>query len=446
MSKLIDKVSVPSTKTELDLFQVPPTQVAVQQSRWKEVHLQNPCTNEGPYTFHISPDPQMMHLAKNYLFMQFRIRRGDNTALVAPGVEGVVPANIDSVGPINLLGKTFFRQIKLFLNGTEVFDSGTNYAYRSFLETELNYGTDAKASQLKAALYDKDKPYDHLDDANNTGWQNRRNVFRNGGWVQLMAPIHCDLFMQDRYLVNNVDVRLVLYRNTDPFCLMTFANADRNYKIEVNAMRWYVKGVDVIKSVGLSLEKTMRQYTAKYPVRRVEIKNVHASAGRRETPENAIFNGQVPRRLIIGCVAAGAYHGTYGTSPFNFQNYNVSEISVTAAGETYPSKPLSLDFANNAYIRGFLQLFEGLGVGCEDKGNGIDLQSFASGCCLYPFDLSPDEDDGSHWDLVRDGATSVDIKFAEALPEGGVEVIVYAEFDNLITLDYNRNPYTDYKA
>lgn len=445
MSKLIDRVSVPSTKTELDLFQVPPTQVAVEQSRWKEVHLQNPCTNEGPYTFHISPDPQMIHLAKNYLFMQFRVVRGNNAALVVP-VPVPVVGEADRVGPINLLAKTFFRQIKLYLNGTEVFDSGTNYAYRAFLETELNYGTDAKASQLKAALYYKDEPHDHLNDDNNIGWRKRRDVFQNGGWVQLMAPIHCDLFMQDRYLVNNVDLRLVLYRNTDPFCLTTFVNADRDYKIEVNAMRWYVKGVEVIRSVGLSLEKTMRQFTAKYPVRRVEIKNVHASAGRRETPENAIFNGQVPRRLIIGCVAAAAYHGTYGTSPFNFQNFNINEISVTAAGDTYPTKPLSLDFAHDLYARGFLQLFEGLGIGCEDKGNGIDMLSFKSGCCLFPFDLSPDEDDGSHWDLVRDGATSVDIKFADALPAGGVEVIVYAEFDNLISLDYNRNPYTDYKA
>ena len=82
----------------------------------------------------------------------------------------------------------------------------------------------------------------------------------------------------------------------------------------------------------------------------------------------------------------------------------------------------------------------------EDKGNGISLKSYKLGSCLFAFDLSPDHDDGNHWDLVRDGSTTINIRFGAAVPAGGIEVVVYAEFDNLITIDQNRHTFIDYKA
>ncbi len=104
MFKLIDKLSQVSTKTVLDLFSVPPTQVAVEKTRWREIPLSNTCTNEGPYEFHIPPGPHMFHLYKNYILFNVRIRHQDGTDLQA--------APADQVGPINLIGKTFFSQLK----------------------------------------------------------------------------------------------------------------------------------------------------------------------------------------------------------------------------------------------------------------------------------------------------------------------------------------------
>ena len=433
---------MPGTKSELNLFDVPPTQVVVENSRWNEVNLRNACTHTGPYEFHIGPNPQFLHLAKNYLFIELRIvKETGNNLIHAAG-----DANIDPlVGPINIIGKTFLRQVKLSLNGMEVFDSGDKYAYRAFLETELNYGYDARFSHLQSGLYNQDTPYNHIDDDQNTGLVARATGFRGSNWVHVMAPIHTDLFAQNKYLLNNIDFRLTLYRNTDTFCLMS-ENATQLYKIQVNNMKWYVKGVDVSKSVSLALERSLMQYTAKYPVRRVELRTIHVNQGSRATPSNAIFNGQVPRRLVIGCVDADAYHGVYAKSPFNFGNNGIDEVTITAAGQTYPTKPLTMDFANDRYTRAFVQLFEGLGISDDNKGNGINLKKFKSGTCLFAFDLSPDEDDGGdHWDLVKEGETIVNIHFSAATTEA-LEVIVYAEFDNLLTIDHTRNTYIDIKA
>jgi len=73
MSKLLDSVSLPSTKSELDFFSVPVTQVAVKRGFYDEVQLVNACNDEGPYHFKLAPDPYLIQWNKNYIYMVLRI-------------------------------------------------------------------------------------------------------------------------------------------------------------------------------------------------------------------------------------------------------------------------------------------------------------------------------------------------------------------------------------
>ena len=360
--------------------------------------------------FILAPNPQMLQLSKNYLLTEFKIVNEDGTNLGPAQAQGPQPM----VGPINYIGATLFKQVKLYINGTEVFDSGDKYAYRAYIETELMYGKEAKESLLQAGMYFPDEPPDHIDDNQNTGLAQRYLPFQRSATVQVMAPIHCDLFAQNRYLVNQTDLRLQIYRNSDAFCLMRPLN-NNNYRLELVNMRWYVKAVNVQNMVNLAIEKTLQTTTVKYPIRRVEVKTLHIAAGRQECPQTPIFNGQIPRRMVLGLVSYNAYMGSRDNSPFNFQPFHMTELSITAAGKTFPHRPLTMDFDNNRFTRAFVQLFEGLGIADENKGNCISLAKFKSGSTLIAFDLSPDEDDGGHWDLIKDGATYINMNFGQAV-------------------------------
>src|SRR5437867_7432923 len=79
MAKLIDENSTPSTKSELDLFTVPPTQVAIKRSFWAEIYPKNPITDDGPYDFHITPDVYMLDLAKNYVYLTLQVVKPNGT-------------------------------------------------------------------------------------------------------------------------------------------------------------------------------------------------------------------------------------------------------------------------------------------------------------------------------------------------------------------------------
>ena len=107
---------------------------------------------------------------------------------------------------------------------------------------------------------------------------------------------------------------------------------------------------------------------------------------------------------------------------------------------------MDLDFANNQYMRPFIQLFEAMGQANDDTGNLIGLEEFKQNRCLFVFDLTPDESDSSHWQLVRDGSVSVEALFSQDIPDPGVEMLCYFEYDNLITIDRMRNVYFDYSV
>jgi hypothetical protein len=51
--------------------------------------------------------------------------------------------------------------------------------------------------------------------------------------VQMMGKLHLDLFCEDKYLLNHVDLKIKLRRNRDAFALVADA---ANYKIKIKKM------------------------------------------------------------------------------------------------------------------------------------------------------------------------------------------------------------------
>ena len=50
--------------------------------------------------------------------------------------------------------------------------------------------------------------------------------------VDMIGRIHSDIFFQDRYMLNEVNVKVRLVRNKDSFCLMS-GEANPSYKVKL---------------------------------------------------------------------------------------------------------------------------------------------------------------------------------------------------------------------
>lgn len=148
-------------------------------------------------------------------------------------------------------------------------------------------------------------------------------------------------------------------------------------------------------------------------------------------------------RLVIGCVDNDAFNGNYEKNPFNFKHYNLSQLKVYLDGQQQNVRPLELDFANNQFVTAYMSLFTGTGRQFSDSGNSIERSDYSRGYTLYAFDLTPDLGQDDHFNLIKEGNVRVDMKFSVALPNT-INVIVYAEFENIIEIDRTRNVIFDY--
>ena len=108
-------------------------------------------------------------------------------------------------------------------------------------------------------------------------------------------------------------------------------------------------------------------------------------------------------------------------------------------------KPLHPKFADGQYISSYLSLFSGTGKLNKDDGNNIARSDYDKGYALYAFDLSPDLAEDDHFNHCRQGGVRLVLKFATALTVT-VSVVAYAEFENVIEIDRNRNVVYDFSS
>ena len=206
-----------------------------------------------------------------------------------------------------------------------------------------------------------------------------------------------------------------------------------------------MRKVKVDASVQLEHIRGMERMTAKYPVSRVETKVFSIPKGNMMANQENLFLGQLPKRVVIGMVENKAFNGDMEMNPFNFRHFDVNYLALHVDGKQIPAKPLTPDFTNALYTRSYASLFTGTGFMGHDRGNQITYDEYANGFTLFAYDLTPDLDDGGQFHLVKQGNLRLELHFKTALPET-INVIVYAEFDNVVEIDKARNVLFDYSA
>jgi len=85
----------------------------------------------------------------------------------------------------------------------------------------------------------------------------------------MLGRLHTDLSFQNRYLLNRVEIRIRLIRSKNTFYLHgDLAGA----KVLLKEVAFFRRKVKPNASVQLAHVKALQQVTAKYPLRRVEVK------------------------------------------------------------------------------------------------------------------------------------------------------------------------------
>ena len=137
-----------------------------------------------------------------------------------------------------------------------------------------------------------------------------------------------------------------------------------------------------------------------------------------------------------------SYNGNYKKNLFNFQHYNLTQIGISANGEEIPLKPLKLNFDDKLFATAYSTLFSGTGKLHGNSGSIIKREDYSEGYTIIGADLTPFEI-GDNFDLNKEGTLSIDLVFESPLA-ATINVLVYAEHDNVIEIDSNRNLIKDW--
>jgi uncharacterized protein (DUF2132 family) len=423
-------MSCACVKSELDLFTVPLKQESVASGTWTELKAVAALNNSYVIEFHSSGSgDDYVDPANMYLHLQARVVKKDGNNL-----EAAAP-----VGPVNNWMNALFKEVILDLNGTII--SHFNYAYKSDVELKTSFGEGAKNTQLESVLYEKDD-HDLNNLTTNTGFVKRQKYTKDSQVVDMCGKLHLDITNQDKFLPNGVDMNLKLIRNSDEFVLMS--SAPDAYKVEIVDASLFVRKTKLFPEVQAAHIKAFERGPARYPIQRGEVKTFTLASGARSFSQENVYNGQLPKRLIVAMVDNSAFNGDVAENPFNYKNQKLNRMAIYVDGTQVPSKPLTPDFENNRIARAFVNLSQATGKYFQDEDNGITREDFGNGYALFAFDLTPDlsGDSEVHSHLTR-GNLRIELGFAEDLAKT-VTLVVYGQFSNTLLIDRNRNVITDF--
>ena len=470
--------------SEVDLFRVPPTQQSLERGRWIDYapisSVQNP---DNAITFLIAGTDEYIDLSKTILTVTGKVTLKDGTSKLTGGGQS-------NVAPVNNFLHSLFRQVDVYLNGKQVTPAMGTYAYRSYIETLLNYDVSAKESQFSSALYYKDTAGEmdsngslpatkvlnykaagntNADVGNNAsvkyykpgtgnqGFAKRNQFITNGNQFVLSGPIFSDIFMTDRLLLNMLDLKVVLNRSPDSFSLMNKNASDAliEPRVHLTDVVLKIRKVKVDQSVSDGVERMLKQTPALYPIRRVECKILTIPEQLPNIRQDNIFSGIIPKSFVFGLVHVDAYNGTYGTNPYNFAHFGVTNVSLTANGQEIPFKQLTLKYpkASNGIVdpatddeldfdEAYNTLFSGTGKIYSNAGLDITREDYPGGYALYAFDLTPDMCKSSdYFNTVQRGSLTLALTLKKA--DHAIGMVCYGDFENVIRIDSERNAIYD---
>ena len=227
--------------------------------------------------------------------MKAKITKANGTALDAD----------TQVGPVNLFLHSLFSQVDVSLNERLISASANTYPYRAMIESLLNYGEEAKTSQLSMAMFYKDTAGKMnvvnplaADDEANLGLKARYEFTKESRTVDMMGPIHSDIFFQDRLMLNGVNLRIKLNRAKNVFCLVSSAAA-ANFKVIITEAILFVRRVKVAFSIILGHAAGLKHSSAKYPIRRIDRKVLSIPRGFSSFNPDNIFLGPIPKCIVL---------------------------------------------------------------------------------------------------------------------------------------------------
>ena len=157
-----------------------------------------------------------------------------------------------------------------------------------------------------------------------------------------------------------------------------------------------------------------------------------------------VFEGPLPRLMIVGLVSSSAFAGDVAKNPFLFQHFNLNHIQAYVDGTAVPASAFEPRWDGNKRSgRSYLGLMAAIGAWRYPHGPSITLDEYHGGNALFAFQLAP-ETNYCYKNAVVSGSVTLEMKFGQQLSES-VNCIILAESDSNLYVNELRAVSHDFK-
>lgn len=410
-------------KSELDLFRPRHVQTSILKTEEVSYKPLNSLENQTVIEFACQGHGDTyLDVSSINLRIKIQITKNDGTLYK--------DADEHQPGIANNILHSLFRQVNVSLNGKSVNSSDGNYSYRAYLETLLNYGTDALNTHLEIIGWD-------------STLENRKNLIKNSSILELYGKIHADILNQPLLLLNNVNLRITLDLNKPEFYFISSSPNDDS-KLKILEASLYVKHCSINPNVLIAHHKTLERTNAKYHYKRCEVKSFTVARGNSINLDNIII-GQLPTSLIFIMMDNDAYIGSKTKDPFQFNHYGMRSFSLYVNGTPVPNETILTNFSEGRqFARAYASIFTATGILNTAQGNLLTQEQFRDRSFLIACDLTPDLSGiDSTSSLLNQGNIRLEVRFEKELTSTKT-CLVFLEYDATLEIDKNRNIILDH--
>ena len=418
--------AVPS---EFNLFEKPVFQNSILEEYDEAIDPTSTLQEGSPITFSIPAVSDLYRdLNNSMLHIKCKIANANGTN-----------AQANVVGPVNLALHSLFANVEMEVKEKLVTDPSQLYPYRAFFETLINCNKDVLKTRHYAEGWTKDTAgeVEETDPAGaNAGLTARATRFNQSTVVNLMGRLHLDLFHQDKCIPGNVPIRIRLIPNNNRFLLKTAApgqNAQENYKVVITSARLYIRTKKLSPQLVLAHQQMLQETNYVIHYTKVALKKYTIAQNSFTANFNALYQGQLPDRVIVCLVRDDALTGSYQLNPFNFNHYNMNFISMTVNGDGFPKVPLQPNYAHGDYIREYMVMLAELGYDTGPHAMDLTATEWTNGYHFVVFKLTPGPIGTIH-SPARSGVANLELKFAQGTPHN-ISMICMEQHDATMEID-----------
>lgn len=437
---------VAAMNSGFDYYSPMPIQNSIESTRELRLSPINALQQDTPFEFTVEgseAEDQFLDLSNSYFYFRVQVQTAANAN----------PAAADEVSCIQNLGHSMFSRVEAFMQDRPVNDPHGCYGISSYITDLLQRPKSAKDTWMSLqGWWGKDTAGQFASlrateaNAVNKALRARNVKIGTGNIVELCIVPHIEIFHSDKFIPPGVKIK-IRFTPAQPSFFMTRHGQNDNSKLLIKDAIWYLPAVKATHSQALALYEAVREVGPyRLNMSRTTVKTLAIAAGQTTGNLDNLILGPIPNRVVIAMMTNTAFTGTYAENTYNFQHFNVTNISLKVNGNSVPTNEYRPDFTTanqNRYKREYRGMLQALNRHKGDLDIDFEPDDFVGGYCFWVFDLTPDQNSDKSHSPLGSGNVRLDVTFGQALA-AAIQVIIHCEFDAWIDIDGNKQVRTSF--